>query len=98
MPSLWNAVADLEVRIDDYAVQKRELVVSPQFTRVTTTVVLHGGDDLGQGEDVTYASTDHERFPAHEMLAGTWTLHEYSRRLDGLELWDEAPQMEASAD
>ena len=33
------------------------------------------------------------------MLAGTWTLEEYSRRLDDLDLWPEgAPQMEASID
>lgn len=98
MPSLWTALADLEVRIDDYAVQKRELVVSPQFTRVTSTVVLHGGDELGQGEDVTYTSSDHDAFPAHLMLAGSWTLHELSRRLDDLELFDEQPEMEASND
>jgi hypothetical protein len=98
MPSLWDRVADLEVAIDDYAVQRRELDVSPQFKRVTTTVVLRGGDDTGQGEDVTYTTADHDDFPAHEMLAGTWTLHEYSRRLDELVLWEREPQMEASYD
>jgi hypothetical protein len=98
MPSLWSALADLEIRIDDYAVQKRELVVSPQFTRVTSTVVLHGGDELGQGEDVTYTSSDHADFPAHLMLSGTWTFHELSRRLDDLELFEESPEMEASLD
>jgi hypothetical protein len=98
MPSLWQQVADLEVRIDDWSVQRRELVVSPQFTRVTTTVVLHADDDTGQGEDVTYTASDHDGFPTNEMLAGTWTLHALSRRLDELELWQEAPQMEASHD
>jgi hypothetical protein len=98
MPSLWQQVADLEVRIDDWSVQRRELVVSPQFTRVTTTVVLHADDDTGQGEDVTYTASDHDDFPTNEMLAGTWTLHALSRRLDELELWQEAPQMEASHD
>src|SRR6476646_8694209 len=98
MPSLWDRVADLEGAIDDYAVQRRELDVSPQFKRVTTTVVLHGADETGQGEDVTYTAGDHDDFPAHEMLAGTWTLHEYSRRLDELVLFDREPQMEASND
>jgi hypothetical protein len=32
------------------------------------------------------------------MLAGTWTLHEYSARLDELELWDAEPQMPAAVD
>jgi hypothetical protein len=98
MPSLWQALADLTVQIDDYAIERRELTVSPQFTRVTTTVVLHAGDRTGQGEDVTYTAPDHDHFPAHEMLAGTWTLHEYSRRLDELELWTSAPEMEASVE
>ena len=35
-------------------------------------------------------------FPTDEMLAGTWTLDEYSRRLDELELWPTSRQMEAS--
>src|SRR5579884_4421896 len=98
MPSLWDAFADLPVRIDDYSVQRRELAVSPEFTRVTTTVVMHGDDELGQGEDVTYTAVDHDAFPAHEMLAGTWTLHDYSRRLDEIDLWTDAPAMEASVD
>ena len=97
MPSLWNALADLQVRIDDYSLQRRELAVSPEFTRVTTTVVLHAGDDTGQGEDVTYTASDHDEIP-RPMLAGTWTLHEYSRRLDELALFEAAPAMEASHD
>ena len=98
MPSLWESFAELEVQIDDYAVQRRELAVSPQFTRVTSTVVMHCGDDTGQGEDVTYTAGDHASFPAHEMLAGTWTLHQLSRRLEDIELWREDPAMEASRD
>jgi len=98
MPSLWDQLADLDVAIDDYAVQRRELDVSPEFKRVTTTVVLHGGNETGQGEDVTYTAADHDDFPAHEMLAGTWTLHEYSRRLDELTFFAREPQMEASHD
>src|SRR5436305_6044640 len=97
MPSLWNSLAGLQVRIDDYSVQRRELVVSPQFTRVTTTVVLQSGDDTGQGEDVTYTADDHEEFP-RPILAGTWALHDYSRRLDELSLFEETPAMEASHD
>jgi hypothetical protein len=72
--------------------------VSPEYTRVTTTVVLHGGGETGQGEDVTYTPADHDDFPEHEMLAGTWTLHAYSRRLDELTLFAGEPQMEASHD
>jgi hypothetical protein len=98
MPSLWHALSGLRVRIDDYSVERRELAVSPQFTRVTTTVVLDGGGETGEGEDVTYTATDHDDFPDDEMLAGTWTLDEYSRRVDELPLWQVEPQMEASTD
>ena len=97
MPSLWKALADLQVRIDDYSVQRRELDVSPEFKRVTTTVVLASDGETGQGEDVTYTAADHDHFP-RPMLAGTWTLHEYARRLDELDLFDHEPAMEASHD
>jgi L-alanine-DL-glutamate epimerase-like enolase superfamily enzyme len=98
MPSLWSSLADLRVRIDDYVVERREQAVSSEFTRVTTTVVLHGDGETGEGEDVTYTAADHDDFPVAEMLAGTWTLHEYSLRLDGLVLFPGEPQMDASRD
>src|SRR3954468_22583777 len=98
MPSLWSSLADLPLRIDDYAVERRELAVSPQFTRVTTTVVLRGNGATGEGEDVTYTASDHDEFPDDEMLAGSWTLAEYSLRLNDLTLFDGEPQMEASHD
>jgi hypothetical protein len=98
MPSLWDAFADLRLQIDDYAVQRRELEVSSEFTRVTSTVVLHGDGDAGEGEDVTYTADDHDDFPAGLMLSGTWTLHEYSTRLDELELWSREPAMAAALD
>ena len=99
MPSLWESLADLRVQIDDYSLERRELAVSDSFTRVTTTVVLHGDEATGHGEDVTYTAEDHEDFPEHEMLAGTWTLREYCRRVDDLDLWPGGePQMSASTD
>ena len=98
MPSLWKSLADLRVRIDDYSVERREQAVSSEFTRVTTTVVLHGDGDTGEGEDVTYTAADHDQFPDGEMLAGTWTLHSYSTRLDELTLFSEEPAMGASRD
>ena len=98
MPSLWSSLADLRLRIDDYAIERREQAVSSEFTRVTTTVVLHGGGETGEGEDVTYTAADHEDFPAGEMLTGAWTFHDYSLRLDQLELFSSEPQMDASRD
>ena len=98
MPSLRDSLTDLRVRIDGYATERRELAVSKEFTRVTTTVHLHGGDHTGEGEDVTYTPQDHDDFPMEEMLAGTWTRGELSLRLDELTLWSDEPKMEASAD
>ena len=98
MPSLRDSLAGLRVRIDGYATERRELAVSKDFTRVTTTVLLHGDDETGEGEDVTYTPQDHDDFPVDEMLAGTWTLGELSLRLDELTLWSDEPKMEASTD
>jgi hypothetical protein len=98
MPSLWDSFAGLEVRIDDHSVQRRELAVSPEFTRVTTTVVLEGDGETGEGEDVTYTASDHDAFP-DAMLAGTWSLADYSAHLEELDLWPGGePQMDASVD
>jgi hypothetical protein len=98
MPSLRDSLTGLRVRIDGYATERRELAVSKEFTRVTTTVLLHGDDETGEGEDVTYTPQDHDDFPADEMLAGTWTLGKLWLRLDELTLWPDEPKMEASAD
>lgn len=99
MPPLWDALAPLPVTIDGYSLERRELQVRPGFTRVTTTVVLHGDGHDGRGEDVTYTAPDHDGFPAGLPLAGARTLDGYSRMLDELDLWPAGgPQMEASAD
>jgi hypothetical protein len=85
--SLWDSVAGLEVRVDDYALQRRESKTPSGWTRVTTTVVLRGDGKTGEGEDITYQAEDHEHVPDGLMLAGTWSLEDLSRRLDELELW-----------
>jgi hypothetical protein len=95
---LWDALAGLEVHVDDYVLQRREQAVPSGWTRVTTTVVLRGRGEQGEGEDVTYTSPDHDGFPAGEQLAGDWTLAGYARHVDGLELWSAVPAMHASRD
>jgi hypothetical protein len=84
---LWDSLAGLRVAIDDYSLQRRELVTSAEWTRVTTTVALEGGGHVGHGEDVTYTAADHEHVPSDLMLAGTRTLEDVSFMLDELELW-----------
>ncbi|MDE3190902.1 MAG: hypothetical protein KGL94_08805 [Acidobacteriota bacterium] len=84
---LWDQLAGLVARIDGYSLERRELP-REQWTRVTTSVVLDGDGERGEGEDVTYDAAEHDEFPAGLMLAGTWTLDELSRRLDDVGLGD----------
>jgi len=83
--SLWDEVAELEVKVDDYALQRRESSTPAGWTRVTTTVVMHGDGGAGEGEDVTYEAEAHDGVPDELMLAGTWSLEDFSRRLDDFE-------------
>jgi hypothetical protein len=91
---LYDAVRDLPLEIELYDLERLELVVSPEFTRVTTVVHLHGGGEEGIGEDVTYTATDHPP-PDDLPLAGSFTLDSFSQLLDGLTLFTEPPEMEA---
>jgi len=83
--SLWESVADLELRVDGYELQRRESVTPSGWTRVTTAVVLSGDGQTGQGEDVTYDAAMHNGVPDELMLAGTWSFEDFSRRLDDFE-------------
>lgn len=88
-------MAGLDVEIDGYTLERRELAVSSGFPRVTTTVVLSGGGMTGRGEDVGYEAADHDRYPEGLDLAGRWTLVELSTRLDRLELFPAEPRRPA---
>jgi hypothetical protein len=80
--SLWEAVADLKLRVDGYRLERRESATPSGWTRVTTTVVLDGTGETGLGEDVTYDAAAHDGVPDELMLAGTWSLGDFSHRLD----------------
>jgi hypothetical protein len=84
---LWDSLAGLPVALDGYSLERRELVTASGWTRVTTTVVLEGGGETGEGEDVTYSGPDHDHVPADLDLAGTRTLEETSRLLGESGLW-----------
>ncbi|HZO35181.1 MAG TPA: hypothetical protein VFB17_08905 [Gaiellaceae bacterium] len=83
--SLWERVAGLKLRVDDYSLQRRESQTPSGWTRVTTTVQLAGEGETGAGEDVTYEAESHDGVPDELMLAGTWSLEDFSVRLDGFE-------------
>jgi hypothetical protein len=80
--SLWDSLAGLELKVDHYELERRESVTPSGWTRVTTTVALTGADATGVGEDVTYEAEMHDGVPAELMLAGTWSLEDFSYRLD----------------
>ena len=94
---LWDRLAELELEVEECAIDRRSVDVSTQFTRVTTVVALRGRAEEGVGEDVTYTAEDHEWFPELDP-PGRTTLTDVSRSLDDLELFHGKPGMGASAD
>jgi hypothetical protein len=95
---MYDRLAELELEIEEYALERRELDVAPEFVRVTTTVVLRGRGVEGRGEDVTYTAADHDGFPDELPLSGRRTLDEHSRLLDRCALFPRGPSMPAYAD
>jgi hypothetical protein len=92
--ALYDAVKDLSLEIDSYELERLELVVSPEFTRVTTLVHLRGAGEEGVGEDVTYTAEDHPP-PSDLPLAGSFTIDSFSQLLETLTLFTSPPQMPA---
>ena len=85
---------DLPLSVDRYALGGLELATKAGWTRLSTLVRLQGGGLEGRGEDVTYQAPDARAFQARGPvleLAGTYTLEEFSRRLDGLQLFPKPP-------
>ena len=100
--SSYDALAELPLRIDSYALEGRSRTVSPEFERVTTIVHLQGDGEEGLGEDVTYGATEQraqqEAGPV-QPLSGSWTIDSFSRHLEGLDLFATAePGMPAFRD
>jgi L-alanine-DL-glutamate epimerase-like enolase superfamily enzyme len=89
---LADSLASLQVQVDGYSLQRRESTTASGWTRVTTSVVLTGAGSTGEGEDVTYVAAEHDHMPADLMLAGTWSLDDFWRRLDELDLWRGDPE------
>jgi hypothetical protein len=95
--ALYDAIRDLDLRVDEAGTEVNALSISPEFTRKTTVVKLRGDGFEGVGEDVTYDAAAHEphAFPA-PVLAGEWTLESFAARLDEVELFPgDAPPQDA---
>ena len=77
----------LALEVEGVELERRELAVSPEFRRVTTTVHLHGGGEESLGEDVTYQADLHDTFP-EPSVAGRWTLASFSESLAGFSFFE----------
>ena len=90
----WDRVADLEVQIDEYALERLEEEVSSGFVRVTTVIRMHGLGEEGVGEDVVYDAEDHDAAQAQGPvlpLTGRFTLGQFAARLREVDLFPTEP-------
>jgi len=97
--STYDLVAGFPLEIESYELSGLRSDVSSGFTRRTTVVSLHGHDETGVGEDVTYDADEHDRLQragAVHDLAGTHTIDSYSQLVGSLDLFpEEAPSIDA---
>jgi L-alanine-DL-glutamate epimerase-like enolase superfamily enzyme len=92
--STWDKVAGLPVTVEGYGLDGMQENVSSDFERKSTVITIHGGGQIGVGEDVTYDAVDHEVQqkigPIHK-LAGSWTVAGLCAHVDSLDLFAEEP-------
>ncbi|XVH32150.1 hypothetical protein ACNS7O_02915 [Haloferacaceae archaeon DSL9] len=99
MSSSYERLADLPLRITGSSRSRNEAETTSEFVRATTTIELHGVDETGRGEDVTYDTEDHDALAntASFDLAGEYTLESFSRRLDEVDLFPtKAPERKSA--
>jgi hypothetical protein len=97
--STYSKLVDLPVEVESYELEPHELVVSEEFTRLTTVIRLHGGGEEGIGEDVTYDALDHiaqQDAGPNLPLAGSCSLGDLSEKIGGLDLFPAEPVREVS--
>jgi hypothetical protein len=92
--SSWGLIAELQLEVEDYGLERLDSATTSGFVRASTVIALHGRDEQGLGEDVTYATEDHDALNAagpNLPLAGSWTLARFSAQLDALDLFPAPP-------
>jgi hypothetical protein len=95
----WDRLADLEVEIERYELQRLEQDVSSDFTRMTTVIRMSGAGEEGVGEDVVYDAEDHDAAQRQGPvlpLTGRFTLRSFADRLREVDLFPEPPRREVS--
>jgi hypothetical protein len=87
--SAYARLADLPLRVDATTRTRCERDTSSGFVRETTVFELHGDDQVGRGEDVTYDREDHDALADAESLVptGEFTFDEFSAALDDVDLF-----------
>jgi hypothetical protein len=97
----YDAIAELPLEIESCSFEGLEVALG-EFERLTTVVRFAGGGHEGIGEDVVYDGVDHVAQQSHgppEGLAGSSTFDEFSKKLDGINLFPAAePQRDISVD
>jgi hypothetical protein len=79
--STYDAIRDLPLEIDGYALEPLEQQVAREFTLRRTVIVLRGRGEEGRGEEVDYSPVVHEELQARRRelpLAGKHTLDSFS--------------------
>jgi hypothetical protein len=88
--STWDLLAELPLEIDGYELEPLQSAFSSEFVRKTTVIHLHGGDEEGVGEDVTYAVEDQEALQRSDTLlplVGSFTVGTFAEHLRSLDLF-----------
>ena len=94
----YSLVSELPVEIDSYELEPLSVEVSPEFTRRTTVIHVHGRGEEGIGEDVTYSPDDQIAFqeegPSLPLKGSHHTIDSFSELLERLSLWPAGPDLE----
>jgi L-alanine-DL-glutamate epimerase-like enolase superfamily enzyme len=95
--STWQLLAELELVLDAYELERLDVELGGDFVRSTTVIHLRGGGHEGLGEDVTYAGADHDALHAAGAilpLGGHWTLDSFAAHLRTLDLFPQPASSE----
>src|ERR1700744_3472091 len=85
----YDAIKDLPLEVEECAFEGLELKMG-EFERLTTLGKLRGAGEEGIGEHVVYDAIDHivqQSNGPPEGLAHSGTFDEFSRKLDGIDLF-----------
>jgi hypothetical protein len=88
---MWSRLAELELVVEDYSVERLERPPAFGHDRGTDLIRLAGGGQEGLGEDITTYLPEGTAAP-RLVLAGEWTLRSFCDHLATIEQWTEPPK------